>query len=65
MWWKSRFRLDRQQWLMFGAEDGFASDIAEIGRVWLEDTLAHWRGWVRGTSIPFEWQEAVIRSPSP
>ena len=56
------FRLDRQQWLMFGAEDGFASDIAEIGRVWLEDTLAHWRGWVRGLSIPFEWQEAVIRS---
>ncbi len=56
------FRLDRQHWIMFGSEEGIASDIAEAGRGWLEDTLVHWRGWVRGLSIPFEWQEAVIRS---
>jgi GH15 family glucan-1,4-alpha-glucosidase len=24
--------------------------------------MAHWRLWVRGLSIPFEWQEAVIRA---
>jgi GH15 family glucan-1,4-alpha-glucosidase len=56
------FGLDRQHWIMFGSEEGIASDIAEQGRSWLEDTLAHWRSWVRGLSIPFEWQKAVIRS---
>jgi GH15 family glucan-1,4-alpha-glucosidase len=29
---------------------------------WLEETRAYWHEWIRGLAVPFEWQEAVIRS---
>ena len=37
-------------------------DVRDVGRNQLEATIDWWQTWVRGLSIPFEWQEAVIRS---
>jgi hypothetical protein len=36
--------------------------VGETGRQFAEETAAYWREWVRYLSIPFEWQEAVIRA---
>ena len=40
----------------------FPNSLPELGRHFVEATLAHWREWVRGLAIPFEWQSAVIRA---
>jgi len=29
---------------------------------WLEETRTYWQEWIRGLAVPFDWQEAVIRS---
>ena len=33
-----------------------------LARVWLEETRTYWEEWIRGLAVPFDWQEAVIRS---
>ncbi len=59
---RTPFFLDRTVTLILGADESFTADIDETARAFLERTLAHWRGWVRALSIPFEWQDAVIRA---
>jgi GH15 family glucan-1,4-alpha-glucosidase len=29
---------------------------------WLDETRNYWHEWIRGLAVPFDWQEAVIRS---
>ena len=48
--------------LILGADETVVEDIRDLGRTFVERTLAHWREWVRGLAIPFEWQAAVIRA---
>src|SRR5262249_45439450 len=38
------------------------SAVAEVGRHFVEETITHWRDWVRKLAIPFEWQGPVIRA---
>ncbi|MGO9038403.1 MAG: glycoside hydrolase family 15 protein [Steroidobacteraceae bacterium] len=33
-----------------------------LARFWLEETRTYWHEWIRGLAVPFDWQEAVIRS---
>jgi GH15 family glucan-1,4-alpha-glucosidase len=33
-----------------------------LARSWMEATRNYWHEWVRGLAVPFDWQEAVIRS---
>ncbi len=33
-----------------------------LARSWLEETRTYWHEWIRGLAVPFDWQEAVIRS---
>ena len=56
------FRLGEELWFVLGDDEIVPQDIADFGRNHLEATLDHWQTWVRGLSIPFEWQEAVIRA---
>ena len=48
--------------LLLGADEPIPDHLPELGRRFVEATLAHWREWVRGLAIPFEWQSAVIRA---
>ena len=48
--------------LMLGADETIPEQLAELGRSFIEETLEHWRDWVRSLAIPFEWQSAVIRA---
>lgn len=48
--------------MLLGADETIPEQLNDLGRHFLEATLDHWREWVRGLAIPFEWQAAVIRA---
>ncbi len=56
------FYLDGPVTLVLGPDETVPSSVGEIGRKFFEETAAYWREWVRHLSIPFEWQDAVIRA---
>ncbi len=56
------FVLDRPIDLLLGSDESLQSGLETTARDLFERTLHHWNNWVRGLSIPFEWQEAVIRA---
>lgn len=56
------FVLDRPFDLLLGSDESLQAGIETTARDLFERTLEHWRNWVRSLSIPFEWQDAVIRA---
>jgi pentatricopeptide repeat protein len=56
------FILDEPITLILGPDESLADAPAHVGRQFLDQTLAYWETWTRGLSIPFEWQDAVIRA---
>ncbi|MFD2233340.1 glycoside hydrolase family 15 protein [Phaeospirillum tilakii] len=56
------FLLDRPVDLLLGDDESLEAGIELTARDLFERTHDHWRNWVRSLSIPFEWQEAVIRA---
>lgn len=56
------FVLGQPIHLVLGPDETFATPIASTVREYEERTRDHWMHWVRGLSIPFEWQDAVIRA---
>jgi GH15 family glucan-1,4-alpha-glucosidase len=56
------FTLDRPVSLFFGVDEALRDEVDSTARMFLEKTTAYWRGWTRSLSVPFEWQEAVIRA---
>jgi GH15 family glucan-1,4-alpha-glucosidase len=56
------FILDEPLTLMLGPDETLADAPAHQGRQLRDQTIAYWEGWTRGLSIPFEWQDAVIRA---
>jgi len=56
------FVLERDVTLVFGPDESFSGSLEHTAREWFERTQDYWVDWSRTLSIPFEWQEAVIRS---
>ncbi len=56
------FVLERPIELILGPDETLAGSIAGTARDFEERTRDHWQEWTRTLSIPFEWQEAVIRA---
>ncbi|EME69535.1 glycoside hydrolase 15-related protein [Paramagnetospirillum caucaseum] len=56
------FVLDRPIDLLLGSDESLQAGVETTARDLFERTLDHWRSWVRSLSIPFEWQDAVIRA---
>jgi GH15 family glucan-1,4-alpha-glucosidase len=56
------FFLDETTTFILGPDESLLGTVAQSGRHMYEETLLYWREWVRALNIPFEWQEAVIRS---
>ena len=59
---ETAFALDRPLALIIGADEPEPEPPARIARSFEEETTAYWQEWVRLLSVPFEWQEAVIRA---
>lgn len=56
------FYLEDAVTLLLGPDETVQGAVADVGRRFFEETAAYWRDWVRELGIPFEWQDAVIRS---
>ncbi|HEX2509648.1 MAG TPA: glycoside hydrolase family 15 protein [Microvirga sp.] len=56
------FVVDRPISFFFGADEPLRSEADSTAREFLEETIDYWRDWVRSLSVPFDWQEAVIRA---
>jgi GH15 family glucan-1,4-alpha-glucosidase len=48
--------------LILGADESLTAPIASTAREFRERTYDYWTEWSRTLSIPFEWQDAVIRA---
>ncbi len=47
---------------VLGADETLQDGVAEVAQRFQIETADWWREWVRGLSIPFEWQAAIIRA---
>jgi len=56
------FFLDDDASFVLGTDETLHGAVSEVGRHLFEETAGYWREWVRSLGIPFEWQDAVIRS---
>jgi GH15 family glucan-1,4-alpha-glucosidase len=56
------FRLERPLAFVLGADETLGGAPAEVARDLLERTTGYWRRLVGRLHLPFEWQDAVIRS---
>lgn len=56
------FGLDRPAHFVFGPDETLDENVADFVHLALERTLDYWREWSRYLSIPYEWQDAVIRA---
>ncbi len=56
------FALTQPIHLVLGPDEMLAASIPHVVREFHERTLDYWIEWVRYLSVPFEWQEAVIRA---
>lgn len=59
---ESPFFVEGTITLLLGPDETVQDAAGIVGRRFLEETVAHWRDWVRALAIPFEWQDEVIRS---
>jgi GH15 family glucan-1,4-alpha-glucosidase len=56
------FALTNAITLIYGPNEAFEGSPEDKAREHLESTTGYWRDWVRALAVPFEWQQAVIRS---
>jgi GH15 family glucan-1,4-alpha-glucosidase len=56
------FVLRRPFSLLLGPDETLQGSVADVARHFLEQTVDYWLDWVRDLSIPFEWQEEIIRA---
>jgi len=48
--------------LMLGPDETLQGSVPDVARRFFENTVDYWQDWVRDLSIPFEWQEEIIRA---
>jgi GH15 family glucan-1,4-alpha-glucosidase len=56
------FILEDEIVLMLGPDESLREPVIETGHEFLEQTIAYWRTLSMRLSVPFEWQDAVIRA---
>jgi GH15 family glucan-1,4-alpha-glucosidase len=56
------FRLEKPLHFFLGPDEPFSGHVGQTLAAMLHQTSDHWREWVRGLAIPFEWQHVVIRA---
>jgi GH15 family glucan-1,4-alpha-glucosidase len=56
------FLLDKPITLILGADRPVSSSLARLGESYQSRTEMYWLEWARYLSVPFEWQDAVIRA---
>jgi GH15 family glucan-1,4-alpha-glucosidase len=56
------FEIDEPIYLVIMPDESLSTSLVEMVLSHLENTKTYWQDWVRGLTIPFEYQKEVIRS---
>ncbi|BBK32290.1 GH15 family glucan-1,4-alpha-glucosidase [Stella humosa] len=56
------FALTQPLTMVLGPDETFTGSVPRLGVDFLERTREYWIEWQRYLSVPFEWQDAVIRA---
>jgi GH15 family glucan-1,4-alpha-glucosidase len=56
------FLLDKPASILFGPDETVPDGAVEMSREFYEHTCDYWQEWCRYLSLPFEWQDQVIRA---
>ena len=56
------FLLDKTLYLVLGPDESIPESCADAFHTHYRATRHYWQQWSRGLSIPYEWQDAVIRA---
>eukprot|EP01114_Cavostelium_apophysatum_P009369 TRINITY_DN2248_c0_g1_i2.p1 TRINITY_DN2248_c0_g1~~TRINITY_DN2248_c0_g1_i2.p1 ORF type:complete len:600 (+),score=162.30 TRINITY_DN2248_c0_g1_i2:141-1940(+) len=56
------FEVDETIYLCLMPDESLKVPLNEMSVTYLDKTLNYWRNWVKTLTIPFEWQDQVIRS---
>jgi GH15 family glucan-1,4-alpha-glucosidase len=59
---ETAFVLEHPIAMILGPDETVTASVSETAREFRERTEEYWAGFVRALSIPFEWQEPVIRA---
>ncbi|MBT8077967.1 MAG: glycoside hydrolase family 15 protein [Gammaproteobacteria bacterium] len=59
---ESAFVLDQPVYFILGPDETVRESAGDSFHSHFRSTQAYWQSWSRGLSIPFEWQQAVIRA---
>ena len=59
---EASFILDRPRYLVLGPDESVREGPSDAFHQHFRATRDYWQAWARGLSIPFEWQQAVIRA---
>jgi len=59
---ETAFVLERPLAFILSPDETIEETPLTLARNWLEETRNYWHEWIRGLAVPFDWQEAVIRS---
>lgn len=59
---ESAFVLSQTMTFILHPDEGFNDVVPRSAREFEDNTRDYWQDWVRNLNLPFEWQEAVIRS---
>jgi len=56
------FEIDEPVFLILMPDESLKQPVNEIGISFRDQTLTYWRKWIRTLTIPFEWQDLVLRA---
>lgn len=56
------FLLEKDEYLLLSPDESLTESVEAATSRMIAETDAYWRDWVRSLSIPFEWQQSVIRA---
>jgi GH15 family glucan-1,4-alpha-glucosidase len=59
---EAAFALTAPVNLILGPDEVLAASVPQVARDYFERTQNYWVEWCRNLSVPFEWQDAVIRA---
>jgi len=56
------FEVDEPLYLVLMPDDSLKQPLSELAESYLVKTTNFWKNWTRALTIPFEWQEPVLRA---
>ena len=58
---ESPFLVHEPVYLVFGADEAAASDLAQLCRDYEDKTIRYWKCWSAGVALPVDYQETLLR----